>query len=102
MRHRDIISLRMLIISSLKKKVSWIIFLICLMVQNFNVFSQSKDESTIVAPITSLRRIPSPDCSHVFFYTAKTGEKGLIGIKNDHGVVVWQRPILMNSFFPTW
>jgi hypothetical protein len=29
-------------------------------------------------------------------------KKGLIGVKNDHGVIIWEKPIPINSFFSTW
>ncbi|MBM3610896.1 MAG: hypothetical protein FJX18_05175 [Alphaproteobacteria bacterium] len=88
--------------SWLRKKIWWIIFLICPVSQNFNAFSQSNDVKTVIEPRTDSRVIPSPDCSLFFFYKTTSEKKGLIGVKNDHGVVIWRKPISINSFFSTW
>lgn len=88
--------------SWLRKKICCLVFLICPVFQNFNAFTQNNDVTTVIEPRTDSRVIPSPDCSLLFFYKMTSEKKGLIGVKNDHGVVLWQNPISINAFFSTW
>ena len=85
------------------KKAGVIFIVACTFFSFFNASAADSGEFIMEVPRAGLRKITSPDCAHIFFCQAEPGQMGFIGMKNDHGFLLWRRSIGINTFLrPTW